>query len=178
MILTQTKFGMIKKRIGNHTDMVEMLRNHDITSIYHNQNNQKQGEEIQHTFFMYRKEEKPYHIDYFFTSKHFKKENTSLTIERFSDWKELSDHVPLILETPVPKTNSEHEYDFSHLVEILLSKLSSETKKRFNDVIESMINEAKSLDNLTTQENNIQQRRTLTNKIDRLNNINQLIEKL
>ena len=77
-----------KDRVANHTDVVDFLRKKRIHSSYHLQEGEEQGEETQSSFYMYRKLEKPYHIDYCFASE-----------ELFgSRWIELSDHRPLVVE--------------------------------------------------------------------------------
>lgn len=167
-----------KERVGNHSDLVEMLGKNNIYSVYHSINKEEQGQEKQYTFFMYRKADKPYHIDYFFTSNEFIQSETSLMIEDVSKWNHLSDHVPLIFETNISNDNFEFDHKFSSLVEAILSNLSTETKTRFKDIIEKLNNQAQSLDLIDSNYDNIQARKKLTKKIDRLNNINQLIDKL
>ena len=167
-----------KKRVGNHSDMVSLLKNHQIESIYHYLYNEEQGEESQNTFFMYRKEEKPYHIDYFFTSKHFFENSISLKIEKFSDWKNLSDHVPLILETTTPEHSYNIEYNFSQLVENQLKELSEQTKARFNDIIFETLKQAKKLDNITESDSVFNERKSLAKKIEQLKSIEKLLEGL
>lgn len=167
-----------KDRVGNHSDMVNLLIGHNIHSVYHRQEKQEQGKETHPTFHMYRKQEKPYHIDYFFTSKDFIENGVKITIGQYEHWCKLSDHVPLTLQTTPPKTDFDCDYLFSSLIEKLLNKLSKETKTRFKDTIKDIITQAKDLDSKNIDTTNIIERKTLTKKIDRLNNINLLIGKL
>ncbi|MCP3928198.1 MAG: endonuclease/exonuclease/phosphatase family protein [Bacteroidetes bacterium] len=83
-------------RWWNHSDVVEILKNKDIRSIYHEIRNESQGKETNPTFFLQRKREKPYHIDYFFTSSEF--ETISFEIGKYENWIETSDHVPITYE--------------------------------------------------------------------------------
>jgi exodeoxyribonuclease-3 len=57
-----------KDRVGNHTSVVNKLRDYDIHSLYHEHSKENQGKETKPTFYMYRKLDKPYHIDYCFAS--------------------------------------------------------------------------------------------------------------
>lgn len=83
-------------RWWNHSDVVEILKDENIQSVYHDFKNEQQGKETIPTFFMQRKREKPYHIDYFFTSSNF--ETKSLEIGKYENWIESSDHVPIKYE--------------------------------------------------------------------------------
>ena len=49
-------------------------------------------------FFLYRKKEKHYHIDYFFCEK---EKVNSLKIGVFDDWILLSDHMPVTIDTNI-----------------------------------------------------------------------------
>lgn len=44
---------------------------------------------------MYRKEEKPYHIDYIFAPYRFFPEKVQVNVGACEDWLQLSDHMPL-----------------------------------------------------------------------------------
>lgn len=85
-------------RWWNHSDVVKQLRNQGIESLYHLNSGELQGKETKPTFFLQRKLEKPYHIDYFFGSKKFQKELSQLTIGNIEKWLEISDHLPLTAE--------------------------------------------------------------------------------
>lgn len=84
-------------RWWNHSDVVEMLKTKKIESLYHTVFNEKQGEETKPTFFLQRKKEKSYHIDYYFVSEHFHN-SADLEIGKFEEWIQISDHVPIIYE--------------------------------------------------------------------------------
>lgn len=87
-----------KARVGNHTDVVNLLANEGIHSLYHRSSQTLHGEEKDHTFFMYRKREKPYHIDYCFLSEQLISPSTTLEIGTYDEWCGLSDHVPLMMQ--------------------------------------------------------------------------------
>ena len=83
-------------RWWNHSDIVKSLEKDNIFSLYHFHNKVKQGEESQPTFFLQRKLEKPYHIDYIFGSKNLKEKLKSIEIGTIEEWLEISDHLPII----------------------------------------------------------------------------------
>lgn len=55
-------------RWWNHSDVVKEFEELGIKSLYHHLTNEKQGKETKPTFYLQRKLEKPYHIDYIFIS--------------------------------------------------------------------------------------------------------------
>ncbi len=86
------------KRAGNHSTVVQQLEAKGITSAYHQHFKQVQGNEIHPTFYLYRKKDKPYHLDYCFASTHFSDRLKSVEIGAFDYWCQYSDHVPVIVE--------------------------------------------------------------------------------
>jgi exodeoxyribonuclease-3 len=85
------------RRIGNHTDVVQHLSRKGIESAYHLLHREKHGSEKHFTLFMYRHKNKPYHIDYCFTSADLSLRITSVEIGDYKYWTQFSDHVPLIV---------------------------------------------------------------------------------
>jgi exonuclease III len=81
----------------NHSEVVSDLAKLNIHSIYHHLNNIEQGNETLHTFYLHRKIEKPYHIDYAFVSSSLLK-TASYKIGDFNEWIVLSDHMPVIFD--------------------------------------------------------------------------------
>lgn len=85
-----------KKHKGkSHTDVVRILSQIGLTSAYHTCFNEKDGCEKKPTFFLQRKIEKPYHIDYCFMS-HDK--INSFSVGDYDDWHLFSDHMPLFVD--------------------------------------------------------------------------------
>ncbi|HQS04283.1 MAG TPA: hypothetical protein PLT16_01445 [Daejeonella sp.] len=84
------------RREANHTAVVQQLAKKKIHSIY-KQYQQSQGKEAHPTFYLQRKKEKPYHIDYCFASQSFCEKLTSIKVGEYEDWIGLSDHMPIIL---------------------------------------------------------------------------------
>ncbi|KXK51186.1 MAG: Endonuclease/Exonuclease/phosphatase family protein [Chlorobi bacterium OLB5] len=92
-----------KKRVGDHTDVVNKLAEYNIHSIYHKYFKVEQGKEIHPTFFLQRNLNKPYHIDYCFASSDFIKKVKSVEIGSFENWNAHSDHSPLIINFDTKK---------------------------------------------------------------------------
>ncbi len=87
-----------KKRVGNHSDVVDILNQYGIRSIYHLRKKCRHGEEQDPTLYLLKKKEKPYHMDYCFASKELISNRTAIQIGKFEDWIKLSDHMPVIVE--------------------------------------------------------------------------------
>lgn len=85
-------------RWWNHSDVINELEEIGITSLYHHFHNESQGEETKSTFFLQRKQSKPYHIDYILSSQNFITKTSIFEIGDFDKWIELSDHMPLLYE--------------------------------------------------------------------------------
>ncbi len=82
----------------NHSDVVKELSDIGIESLYHKYRNEEQGKESQPTFFLHRKINNPYHIDYIFGSKEFSTKLNKIEIGDSNIWLEISDHLPMICE--------------------------------------------------------------------------------
>jgi len=85
------------RRIGNHSTVVARLAEKNIHSVYHKQLGQEQGKEKHHTFFLYKNKEKPYHLDYCFTSADLYDKVKNVEIGTYENWIRHSDHSPLII---------------------------------------------------------------------------------
>ena len=85
------------RRESNHSTVVDLLENKGIHSTYHKFFSQEQGKEKHNTLFMYRHENKSYHIDYCFASNDFIKKLSHVEVGKHTDWCKHSDHAPLIV---------------------------------------------------------------------------------
>ena len=83
-------------RWWNHSDVIRELEEVGIESWYHKYTGEIQGKEIRPTFYMNRKLERPYHIDYIFGSKDLTDKLKTVEVGDFENWIKLSDHLPLI----------------------------------------------------------------------------------
>lgn len=88
----------IKDSEGNakdHTNINRKLESCNLVSVYHGLNNEKQGEESQCTFYLYRHLDKPYHIDHVYAGEGVINNFEILDVE---EWIKLSDHIPLVFK--------------------------------------------------------------------------------
>jgi exonuclease III len=83
-------------RWWSHSGVVQELKELDFHSLYHAQTGEEQGKESTPTFFLHRKKEKPYHIDYVFLSGNLLA-SSSMEIGECGKWLQISDHVPICL---------------------------------------------------------------------------------
>ena len=81
---------------GNLTLMVESLKAKGISSLYHQFFRESFGQETQPTLYMYRKVERPYHIDYCFGSSDFADRLHLFEVGKHETWHQWSDHAPII----------------------------------------------------------------------------------
>lgn len=87
-----------KDRIGTHSDVVNKLAEKDIHSVYHKHFDIEQGKEKHPTFFLQKKNLKPYHIDYCFVSGNMLAKVKEVEIGTFEKWIIHSDHTPLSIK--------------------------------------------------------------------------------
>src|SRR5690606_4764742 len=143
-----------KERVGNHTNVVDNLETKDIYSLYHNKLSMEHGKEIDHTFFMHRNINKPYHNDYCFASKHFIENSYNLTLGNCNEWITQSDHVPMIIElNHIPK-KIEIPNSLKESIEYKFKNLSEFTVEKFNEIINKIIERANQTDIQESSEKN------------------------
>lgn len=83
-------------RWWNHSDVVKELADLGLQSHYHRHFEEAQGRESSPTFYMQRKVDKPYHIDYVFGGPEWAIE--SVEVGQVSDWLHHSDHMPVVVD--------------------------------------------------------------------------------
>jgi endonuclease/exonuclease/phosphatase family metal-dependent hydrolase len=86
-------------RWWNHSDVVTRLQDLGLQSIYHLSHDEAQGQESRPTFYMHRKSNRPYHIDYAFLSEALLS-GAECEVGDPNSWLEVSDHMPIVLEVP------------------------------------------------------------------------------
>ncbi|MFZ2262049.1 MAG: hypothetical protein WAV63_00020, partial [Trichococcus flocculiformis] len=82
----------------NHSAVVNDLKSAGLDSAYHVLNKEIQGCETQKTFYLYRHQTRPFHIDYFFCPTTILQ---SFEIEPYDKWISYSDHIPIMVEIDV-----------------------------------------------------------------------------
>ena len=80
---------------GTLTEVIKILENKDIRSIYHEFYKESFGKETKPTLFMYHRQNRPYHVDYCFASSDRKVSNVE--VGNFDEWIKKSDHMPIIV---------------------------------------------------------------------------------
>lgn len=85
-------------RWWNHSDVVKELQKINIHSVYHHVFKEEHGKESVSTLFFQKNLEKPYHIDYVFSSVDFLEKTRKIEIGQPNKWLTLSDHMPIFYE--------------------------------------------------------------------------------
>ncbi len=80
----------------NHTDVVCIFEDHGLISAYHTHHDEEQGAETHPTYYLYRHQDKPFHIDYVFVPKDWRLK--LVEVGSFREWGHLSDHVPVVVD--------------------------------------------------------------------------------
>lgn len=96
------KFWDKKGREWNHSEVVRVLNECEIDSVYHKCLKENQGEETQPTFYFQKSLSKPYHIDYIFASDELYTNLKAFVVGQPTEWLELSDHMPVSCEFLCP----------------------------------------------------------------------------
>ena len=82
-------------RWWNHSDVIKILEEKGIKSLYHHHFEESQGQETKPTFFHRKNSQTSYHIDYLFGSSQFHKNLKSIEILKSEEWLKISDHFPM-----------------------------------------------------------------------------------
>ena len=85
-------------RWWNHSNVVNELNEIGIESLYHKFTAEEQGKETQPTFYLHRRPDRPYHIDYIFGSQELSSRIAKVEIGQIDKWIKISDHLPMICE--------------------------------------------------------------------------------
>ncbi len=85
-------------RWWNHSDVVNELEKIGIISLYHMIKGEQQGNETIPTLYFQRKLERPFHIDYVFSSAEYIEKLLDLEVGVAEHWLDISDHMPIIAE--------------------------------------------------------------------------------
>lgn len=83
---------------GDLSDTVEILEGNGLYSVYHSIYDTDFGAEEKPTFYMHKKEARPYHTDYVFASNETVESAADFWVGEYANWIEYSDHMPLVLD--------------------------------------------------------------------------------
>lgn len=83
---------------GTYAKFVSGLAVKGIVSAYHHTRQEKHGEEQEPTFYLYRKENRAYHMDYCFCGSD---RIRSFWLGSYEEWSKYSDHMPLLTEIDI-----------------------------------------------------------------------------
>ncbi|MBE7123132.1 endonuclease/exonuclease/phosphatase family protein [Bacillus cereus] len=86
------------KRVGTHSEVVELLKGVGIMSAYHYHFNEEHGQESRPTHYFRKEKARPFHIDFLFASEIFLKQLSFFEIGSFEKWIKFSDHIPISTE--------------------------------------------------------------------------------
>lgn len=87
--------------LGNHSHVVGILEELGIRSAYHEFRGECHGQESQPTFYMYRKTDLTFHLDYCFLSSGLIAKLKHVCVGDFAEWRDTSDHCPLVVDLDV-----------------------------------------------------------------------------
>ena len=82
----------------SHSALVEMLFQLGLVSSYHYFHREEHGKEKLPTYYFQWKEQRPFHIDYCFIPAKWAPHLRLVEVGSYSDWKESSDHRPLLVD--------------------------------------------------------------------------------
>jgi len=96
--LNSNKIWDGKRQVGNHSDVVKILADRGLVSVYHEHFGEAQGAETRHTLYMHRHVHRPYHVDYIFIPREWATRLRTVDVGAYDQWSKLSDHCPMTIE--------------------------------------------------------------------------------
>jgi exonuclease III len=96
--LNSNKIWDSNRPTGNHSAVVKLLEQRGIVSGYHEYFGEEQGKESRASWYLYRHESKPFHLDLVFIPKIWMGRVTSVEVGEFAAWSKHSDHSPVVVE--------------------------------------------------------------------------------
>lgn len=82
-----------KHKDRSHSTLNSLFKKYNLSSVYHMLNGIEYGQEVEKTFYMYRKRDKAYHIDYVYCSEKYM---GTYSIGEPDFWLNYSDHMPIL----------------------------------------------------------------------------------
>ena len=90
--------------VGNHSNMVKVLEKHGLVSASHKHFSEPQGMESRPTMYFYRRAQRTFHLDYFFTPREWALRLKTVEVGAFESWSKLSAHCPVVVDVPSCRT--------------------------------------------------------------------------
>jgi exodeoxyribonuclease III len=87
-----------ERKVGNHSEVVKILAARGLMSGYHEFFSEAQGAESRATIYLYRHADKPFHLDYIFIPRKWKRRLKTVDVGDYERWSKLSDHCPVIVD--------------------------------------------------------------------------------
>jgi len=91
-------FNRSHPKAKNHDAMVVWLREKGLVDAYNHVTGEAQGEETLATFYQWRHEDKPFHLDRAYVSPQRLRSFAVVPRSEHGRWLELSDHMPIVLD--------------------------------------------------------------------------------
>ena len=88
-----------ERKVGNHNGVVNFLKEKGLESLYHKKYGVEHGQELHPTFYLYKNETKPYHMDYCFASQDLISQHTDIEVGEYKEWIAWSDHMPIVVKS-------------------------------------------------------------------------------
>lgn len=85
----------------NHSALIGMLSQLGLVSAYHTFFGEAQGQETRPTYYFYWRQHCPFHIDYCFLPETWSASLQRVEVASYEDWKQHSDHRPLVVEVSI-----------------------------------------------------------------------------
>ena len=96
--LNSNKIWDGKRQVGSHSDVVKILANQGLVSVYHEYFGEAQGAESRPTLYMHHYVHRPYHIDYIFIPREWATCLKTVDVGEYERWSKLSDHCPVTVD--------------------------------------------------------------------------------
>jgi exodeoxyribonuclease-3 len=87
-----------ERKVMTFSAVADRLAKLGLRSAYHTHTGETYGAEADATFYLWRKRERAYHIDYCFLGADVMKDIPRVTVGTYGDWMDKSDHCPIIVD--------------------------------------------------------------------------------
>lgn len=87
-----------RARTNNHTATVAQLAQYGLTSAYHHYHRLPHGDEPHHTWYLTKRADRGFHLDYCFIPTSWTAHLRAVTVGEFAQWRPYSDHCPIVVD--------------------------------------------------------------------------------